>query len=151
MNTANKWVLVANGHKAAIVKSVNVASDTEIVRLDTDELNSADEKSGENAHRDKPGTSFHSAGKGRSSMEPRSSKDRVIEKRFLNEVVDYLVNALRHKELTHLNIFAAPQTLGDIRQLFPTELQNITTSLSEKDLVNLPDSKLLDTVREKVH
>lgn len=91
---------------------------------------------------DRPGRSFDSAGPGRHAMEPTTDPHRHAKREFVRNVADWLEDLYNRGELGPLILVAAPQALGDFRDLLPDQVRAKVMAEVDKDLTPLPTSEL---------
>jgi protein required for attachment to host cells len=138
------WALVADGANARILKDVNIANIGEEVTL------AAEVKPLGEIMADRAGRSFSSTGARRSGMELHSDPVRDNERAFASEIADRLAEHLGNGDFNELLVFAAPQTLGDLRDALPTPVKHSIVTEVDKNLTKLPRKQLWEAVRKQL-
>ena len=141
------WALVTNGVRARILRGLEDGDHEEPIEI----VSKADSTHLGEMMSDKSGRSFSSGSGGhRSEMEPGSDPIRRDMQDFAHETLSVLATHLRAAHFNRLAIFAAPKMLGIIRQEIPTSLQKAVVFESAANLINLPETDVLDFVRNAV-
>jgi protein required for attachment to host cells len=99
---------------------------------------------------DNPGRSFASEGTRGSAMEYHSDPVCEDERAFAAMLAEVLDSHRLGSDFDRLTVFAAPQTLGDLRQTFLENLRSITFDEIPKDFAKLPAPELLEVVSRLV-
>lgn len=125
------WIVVADGARARVFVNDGVGKGVE-ERVDRAFVGSR--RLNQDIQADRPGRAFDSAGQGRHAMEPKTDPHRHEEREFIREFVGWLSDEVRSGAVDRLVLIAAPQTLGDLRQLLPKPLAAKVTGEIAKDL-----------------
>ena len=81
-------------------------------------------------------------------MEYRTDPVREDEKSFAHLIVEMLNSHRLAGDFDQLAIYAAPQMLGDLRQILPASLRRVTIAEVPKDLTKLPALELHEALSE---
>ncbi len=132
-------IVVANGTRASFYFN-NGPNRGLKVRPDLD-------MEGENLHArdiqaDEPGRAFDRSGKGRHAMEYPNDPQRLIERKFLGDVVDRLNKLSQKPSFDRLVLVAPPRALGDLRKLLSKALSRKVYSEINKDLTHIAQHDL---------
>ena len=133
------WILIADGAKARVMAQ---DKDSRSFRPAFEEAHFGTTAQSKDIASDRPGRAFSSAGEGRSAMEPTTDPQRYAEFSFARELSDRLAKAAGRNEFDTLILVAAPQTLGDLRQLLPANVRDRIKVEIDKNLTNVPDRDL---------
>lgn len=86
---------------------------------------------------DRPGRSFDRAGPGRHALEPASSPKGVAKARFVAMLADKLEVKAKRNGFDELHVYAAPRTLGELREVFDPAVKAKLVGEEAKDLTHL--------------
>lgn len=134
MRLATTWIVLADGAKARVLAYQGPKNPL----AEVEEL----------AHRNQPtrtlvsddrGRSHNRVGDGRAAMEHPTAPHRYEKEIFAREIAGFLENRL--EDYDRLVLAAAPQTLGDLRQVLPPQVEARIGGELDKDLtsVSLPE------------
>lgn len=113
MKAPRTWIVLANASHARIIRHLPDHRESEGKHGEI-QLNSEHRRRGE-IMADRPGRSFASEGTRRSAMEYRSDPVREEECAFAKRIARLLEKRRLQDDFDRLVIFAAPRTLGDLR------------------------------------
>jgi protein required for attachment to host cells len=139
MPKPNIWVLVADAARARVfhVERPNMtlapALGRELIgpRLQSREIAS-----------DRPGRTFDRAGEGRHAKEPPTDPARHAKGQFAHDLAGLLDDERKQGSFDRLIIVAAPQFLGDLRNVMSKQLRDLVADEIAKDLSKLPPQEL---------
>lgn len=137
------WALVADGSSARILKDIAGSGIGDEIELKVESKQLGEIMS------DRPGRSFSSVGSRRSGMELHSDPVRDNERAFAGEIAETLAAHLAAGDFDELMIFAAPQTLGDLRNALPETVKRSVVKEVDKNLTNLPRKDLWEAVQKE--
>ncbi len=98
---------------------------------------------------DRPGRVFDSAGPGRHAMAPSSSPKGVAKSRFVGLLADQLAAAAKRQDFDEVHIYAAPRTLGELRELMDHTAKGRVVHEEAKDLAHLNQPQLEQMLGER--
>jgi protein required for attachment to host cells len=133
------WIVVADGARARVFVNEGVGKGV-TERLDRAFVGSR--RLNQDIQADRPGRAFESTGQARHAMEPRTDPHRHAEREFIREFVAWLAEEARTSPMDRLVLIAAPQTLGDLRQLLPKPLAAKVTGELAKDLTRATPAEI---------
>lgn len=126
------WILVADGAHARIFVNDGVGKGVSEIG---DRAFLGDRLRDRDIQADKPGRAFDSHGQGRHAMEPRTDPQQHQEREFLRGVVEWVAAKPQVEQFDRLVLIAAPQALGDLRDLLPKGLSAKVTAEIPRNLV----------------
>ena len=130
------WAIAANGGRVKIVQNLGSVSEQKIQHLEMQNFSAGELlNSGE-------GRVSPLARKSRAGMERHSDPLRNEERLFAEDISDYLLDRLTHKEFSALVVTGAPRTLGDLRLAFPDRLADSIIVELGSDFTQLSDFDL---------
>ena len=134
------WILIADGARARVL-----AQSKDFAALEpafgNEEFTGTTAQSKEIAS-DRPGRSFDSGGHGRHAMEPPTDPQRYAKFEFARDLAEQLETAAAEDRFARLVLVAAPQTLGDLRELLPKNVQERVVAEIDKDLTKVASHDL---------
>jgi protein required for attachment to host cells len=143
MHMPRLWVLAADATRARIFRNV---WSTHAGKADPELVLRSENKRLRDMMTDKPGRSFASVGSMRSAMGPHSDPVREDEKEFASSIAEVLECHRLAGDFDELAIFAAPQLLGDLRDVLPHGLKAVTVSEVPKNLTKQPAEEIYRAV-----
>ena len=138
------WALVANGERATVICNLGMGEDQCFRNFHSKQVKISDLLS------DKASRTFASKGKSRSGMEPHSDPVRHQERKFVDQLVEYLLDNFDKGYIGVLHVIAAPDTLGDLRQAFAPRLRECIELEIDKDLTQLNDKDLKNVLLDEI-
>ncbi len=144
MKQPKTWFLVTDGAKARIVRDLKIRPGTG-ERLE-DLVLEVQHNRRQEIMADRPGRSFSSHDARRSAMEYRSDPVREQQQGFAAKLIEDLEGHRKGEAFDRLVIIAAPRMLGLLREAMPGSLKSVVVGEFAKDLANLPENKLHDTL-----
>jgi protein required for attachment to host cells len=139
MAKSNLKILIADGSTARLIEQ-DPACRT-FLALDEQVLEQGAPPSRDIAS-DRPGRTFDCAGQGRHAKEPPTDPHRHAKHGFVRSVADWLEELDNKGALEQLVLVAAPQALGDFRELLPDRVRAKVVAELDKDLTPIPTTKL---------
>jgi protein required for attachment to host cells len=136
------WALVADSSRARLFRDIHSPGAVEETKI------AAEHKSLGEIMADRPGRSISSTSPRRSAMEYHSDPVRDRERAFAALLARKLEAHRAKGEIDGLILIAAPQTLGDLREVLSPKLKAITAAEIDKDLTKLPKLELLRRLGE---
>lgn len=130
------WIVIADGARARVLAQPKDYAALEPA-FEQEELTGTTAQSKEIAS-DRPGRSFDSGGQGRHAMEPATDPQRHAKFEFARDLALRLEKAAARHRFERLVLVAAPQALGDLRELLPKSVQGRITAEIDKDLTKVP-------------
>lgn len=146
MKRPKTWFLVADAGSARLIREMH--ADRESTDALDDLIFEHDERPTREIMSDRPGRSFASVGRRRSSMEYRSDPVRERNREFARTLSEELESHLAHHAFDRLMIAAEPRMLGLLREEMSAAVRERVAGEIPKDLVKLPREKLLEKLRE---
>ncbi len=144
MSDYNRWVLIANGGVARLIKNPADESRSQTIELDARQVKTSDLMS------DRAGRTFSAVGSNRAGLELHSDPIRHQERLFARHLSSYLTDKLARGELDALYVAASPRTLGDLRAVFPQNLQSRVVRQIDKDFTGLSGARLHGAVQQLI-
>lgn len=130
------WIVIADGARARVLAQPKDYAALEPA-FEQEELTGTTAQSKEIAS-DRPGRSFDSGGQGRHAMEPATDPQRHAKFEFARDLAERLEKAAATQRFDRLVLVAAPQALGDLRDLLPKSVHAKITAEIDKDLTKVP-------------
>jgi len=132
------FVFVGDGSKALFLRN---EGDEKFPNLKTERVFRDKNPPTHEQGTDRPGRSFSSAGKGRSSIEPTDWHD-IEAHRFADQVAAALEKLVRERGVAKLVIVAPPRTLAELRKVFHADIKRRIIAEIDKDLTHEPIDKI---------
>lgn len=147
---SKKWILIADGSKASIYERPSAAEPISAIhhmssadaRLQDRELVS--DRQGRNTGNPTTGDGVG----GRHGFDPSTEPNRHEEHEFARAVADYLDDMLAKNRFHGIAVVAAPNMLGDLRELMSEGLRAAVTTEIPKDLTQLDEFALEKHLRQ---
>jgi protein required for attachment to host cells len=134
------WILIADGARARVLEQQKDYAALEPA-FEGEEFTGTTAQSRQIAS-DRPGRSFDSGGEGRHAMEPPTDPQRHAKFEFARELAEHLEKAANERRFERLVLVAAPQALGDLRDLLPKAVRARVIAEIDKDLTKVPRQEL---------
>lgn len=139
MKPVRTLILIADGRQARVLLQAKRGDQpSELTEL----AMNADQLPGHDNERERPGRVHESVGSARHAIEPKTSHERQDEMDFAKFVSEKIAG--QQDSFDRLIIAAAPKTLGDLRNILPSELAAKVTATLSKDLTNIPANEIAD-------
>jgi protein required for attachment to host cells len=139
MKPITTWILIANGARARVLEHISSSHNITAVK---DMEYSQESLSSSEIMADKPGRAFSTAGTSRSAMQPATDPVAKREADFAHGLAEILNDKFSKKAFNRLVIFAAPKTLGDIREALSENIKTAIIAEIAKDLTKVPNDKI---------
>ncbi len=133
------WILIANGARARILEHKGMSGGVNAIK---DMEFSQESLSSSQIMADKPGRAFSTAGTSRSAMEPKTDPVAKREADFAHELAQVINDKFSNKTFARLVIFAAPKTMGDIRDTLNETTKTAIIAEIPKDLTKVPNDEI---------
>jgi protein required for attachment to host cells len=133
------WVLVADSAQARLFDVDRANKSFNLVDEWQDDVAAG---KAQDIDADRPGRVFESANPGRHAMAPPSSPKGVAKARFVGLLADRLAAAAKRQGFDELHVYAAPRTLGELRELMDHTVKARLVNEEAKDLSNLDQPQL---------
>jgi protein required for attachment to host cells len=147
MKAPRTWIVLADASRARILRHLPDHQESD-GKHDEIQLYSEHRRRGE-IMADKAGRSFASEGTRRSAMEYRSDPVREEERAFAKRIARLLEERRLEDDFDRLVIFAAPRTLGDLRDAMEEGVRKLTIAEIDKDLTRLAGKALRDEIERE--
>jgi protein required for attachment to host cells len=143
--TATTWILAADGNQARLLKGVNLLKDGQ--QSPEQEVFRSEPKKVQDIMTDRPGRSQAAIGPSRAAMEYTNDPVREEQQKFTSEIAGKIDSYAADGAFDRLVLCAAPQTLGDFRNMLSSRARDMTMAEINKNFSNLPTDKLISSVR----
>jgi protein required for attachment to host cells len=111
------------------------------------EVKSGISRSAEALHSDKPGTSYSSAGPGRSAIEPKHDPHKQEKHNFVHELAALLDTSHDRNEFRELVVAAPERSIGEFRKLVSENVRKSLRHEVPKELLHYPDHEIETRLR----
>jgi protein required for attachment to host cells len=133
------WFVLADGSRARFLTKRPQESGYDVVaEYETSEAHLPSHEIGS----DRPGRSHESASSTRHAVTPREDIHRSRKASFAQDIAAHLNDAGRRGLFDTLVIYAAPRTLGELRDALDAETRRCVKAEIPKDLTKLPVAEL---------
>ena len=145
MHKTITWVLVADGHRARILKNEGPNRGLHnVLEYDFVMPNAPSNELGT----DRPGHVQESANPSSHTMENTSDLSQENKKDFAKELASRLRDAVLGKEFDKLILIAPAKTLGDLRNSLDKNVANTVSAEINKDLTHTPISEIEESLSD---
>jgi len=146
MKAITTLIVISDDRQARLLENRGVGKGINEVK----EISASDFDDVETRYSDRPGRGHASAGTARAAMERSTSEQRQERQAFARHVLDNIETLMQKGEYDRLAMVAAPQMLGELRNIIGADLRKKLVFDIDKDLVNIPTAKLADHFADKI-